>query len=228
MNSNEILQVKQANGIVEAINDFLPLKKNGKDYWACCPFHEESTPSFSVVETKGEGFYKCFGCGANGDVISFIQEYEKKSFHEAIIYLAKKANIQLSTENEELAKESNLIIKALNSALELFKNDLGREQINYLKERGLNENQIKDFELGFAKDSFSHLQNSLMPKYSKDILLKAGLVIESKTNNMYFNDKYRNRIMIPIRNHLGVLVGFAGRYIGSDAKNAKYINSPET
>lgn len=231
-----IESVKERMDIEEVVSDYLSLKKKGRNLWACCPFHDEKTPSFSVAPDKN--IYKCFGCGKAGDGISFIMEHDGFSYVEAIKHLAKKYGIeivedeatdeQLQQQNE---RESLYII--LNFAKDHFhKNILENEEgrsigLSYLRERGYNESIINKFQLGYAVDDWDHLtKEALENKFNVDILEKAGLIIKKEEEKFY--DRFRGRVMFPIHDLAGKVVAFGGRTLKKDKKVPKYINSPET
>jgi DNA primase len=235
--SNETLsQVQQRVSIEEVASDFLTLKKKGHTLWALCPFHHEKTPSFSISPDKG--FYKCFGCNAKGDAIKFIMEIEHLNFQEAIIWLAKKYGITVKqnkeTHNEQFInqhnhKESIYILndKAKNYySSNLFDPTIGKEAVNYLKQRKIDSNSIQQFELGYSTNQKDSLYKFAQTQgYQADILLEAGLIHK---NEEKFYDRFIDRIIFPIHNLSGNIVAFAGRNFNSLSQAAKYINSPET
>ncbi|WP_250656479.1 DNA primase [Alkalimarinus coralli] len=214
--------------IVELISSRIQLKKSGNSYKACCPFHDEKTPSFNVIPDKQ--FYHCFGCGASGNAIVFLREYENLSFNEAVEELAKIAGMEIPRD-EAVKKQydaSQRLISALDFAADYYEQQLSQHPLKdhaqqYLKKRGLSSEIIKTYKLGFAPTE----QSNLAPLCSND---KLSALIETK---MIFSqhgkapfDLFRNRIMFPIRNTRGKTVAFGGRTLGND--KAKYINSPES
>lgn len=222
--------------IEDVVRDFVPLKKAGSIFKACCPFHQEKTPSFAVNPNKN--IYKCFGCGKGGDSVNFVIEHEKMTFPEALRYLAQKYNIQVEetfSENEnnkevQDARESLLIV--LNYATQFFKLQLFETEdgksigLPYFKERGFTENTINEFQLGYALDSFDNLYKEAVSKgYNKDVLLKAGLI---KEKNEKYYDFFRDRVMFPIHNVSGKTIAFGGRILKKAENQPKYINTPET
>ena len=234
-------QIRYKVDIVEVVGDFVSLKKKGKDYSACCPFHEEKTPSFSVSPVRG--IYKCFGCGMGGDAIKFIMDIEKSSYTEALKYLAKKYNIEIQeNENlpdEEIAKqnERDSLFIVLNYAKNYFRDQLlnteeGRSiGLSYFKERGFNDKTIEIFELGYTEnliDKFT--KTALKNGYQLEILKKAGLTIQKEdstsTQNPY--DRFRDRVIFPIHNLSGRVIAFGARTLSKDKNQPKYLNSPET
>lgn len=218
--------------IVEVIDQRTPLKKAGKDYKACCPFHDERTPSFTVSQVKQ--FYHCFGCGAGGNIISFLMNYDHMEFPEAIEELARIAGVEVPEEALPTAtrnrQQTDDLLPIIERASRYFQTQLrqhanGRDAIDYLKNRGLSGEIAKRFEIGFAPDIWSGLLDTLGndPETGR-LLEKAGLLIRRDTGGFY--DRFRGRIMFPIRDHRGRIVGFGGRIIADG--EPKYMNSPET
>ncbi|MEY5046720.1 MAG: hypothetical protein RLZZ175_79 [Bacteroidota bacterium] len=237
ISSYTISQVQQQANVYEVINDFVPLKKFGASYKACCPFHNESTPSFVVSPAKG--IYKCFGCSASGDAIKFVMEHEKMSFYETIRYLAIKYNIPIEEDEQspeqiihKSEKESLMIV--LNFAKNYFNdlllnNDEGKGiGLSYFKERGFNDKTITSFELGYSLNQWdAFTKHALKNQFSEEILEKAGLlIVKSEDNKKY--DRFRGRVMFPIHNAAGRTIAFGARILTNDKSQPKYINSPET
>ncbi len=229
---SQIQEVKDATDIVTIIGERLTLQRAGSYYKANCPFHSERSPSFFVNEVIQR--YKCYGCGEHGDVFEFLEKYEGLTFYETLKYLAEKAGVtlkeQVRTKDDELRDE---VLAALNLAKEyyhylLITHEVGAPAREYLKNRGISTAMIKHFGVGYSLDSWDGLLTFLekKKKISPKVLLAAGLVITGKTNRSY--DRFRGRIMFPLKNNRGQVVGFSGRTLDSDAKEAKYINSPET
>lgn len=228
--------VQQTADIIEVVSDFVALKKRGANYIACCPFHNEKTPSFNVNPVRG--IYKCFGCGKAGDSVRFVMDMEGIGFAEAIRYLAKKYGIEIKeTEltpddiREQNERESLYI--ALNFAKnyyqsQLFESDEGQAiGLSYFKERGFIEKTIKEFELGYSPkewDAFSQI--ALKQGFSLDILEKAGLTIKKEDGRLL--DRFRARVMFPIHNLSGKVIAFGARILTNDKNQPKYLNSPET
>jgi DNA primase len=219
----------------EVLADFLNLKRRGVNLLANCPFHDEKTPSFTISPAKG--IYKCFGCGKSGNSVTFIMEHENISYIEAIRYLAKKYNIALEeTEatGEEIQKtqekESLYILNdfvAKYFQKNLLETEIGKTiALSYFKERGFTEKTIQDFQLGYCLDMRDELYKTLKREgFKEDYIVKLGL---SKTyDDGGWRDFFRGRIMFPIHNLSGKVVGFGGRVLGNADKTAKYINSPE-
>ena len=229
---NEIIdRVLDKVDIVEIISAVLPLKKTGQNFKACCPFHEEKTPSFVVSAPKQ--IYHCFGCGAGGNAIGFLMKYEKMEFPEAIKVLSEKAGVQLPRSAEYSGPKNSLYEKlhqANETACSYYEKNLrseqGKEAFAYLIGRGLTEKTIKEFRLGFSTDSWQGLVDHCKTgSIDTATLLKAGLVLQ-KTQTSNFYDRFRNRIMFPIFDQRGKIIGFGGRSL--DSSLPKYMNSPET
>lgn len=234
INQTSIEEIKTRIDIEEVVSDFVSLKRKGQNLWACCPFHDEKTPSFSVAPTKG--IFKCFGCGKAGDAIEFVKEIEGLNYIEAMRYLGKKYGIQLEEEEdtpEELVQQSlrESLFIVLGFAKDYFHDLLLNQSegqsigLSYFRERGYNQQIIKDFELGYSLDRWDgFLVEALEKGYTKETLAAAGLIIE-KEEKTY--DRFRGRVMFPIHNITGKVIAFGARTLQSD-KGAKYINSPET
>lgn len=217
------------NNIVDVIAEYLPLKRAGKEYKALCPFHQEKTPSFKVSEQKQ--IYKCFGCGKGGNVISFVKDYEKISYYEALKKLAQRAGIKAqSTGNKKgIITQRDYIFKAYKLAVQYYKKNLqnyGQQAIEYLENRNISKETITKFEIGYALDSFNGLKNHLLNHdIEEKFFAKSGLFGQSN-NKLY--DLFRNRIMFPIHSITGNIVAFGGRILEDSQKGGKYINSPTT
>ncbi|OGI39774.1 MAG: DNA primase [Candidatus Muproteobacteria bacterium RBG_16_62_13] len=217
--------------IVEVIDARVPLKKAGKDFKACCPFHDEKTPSFTVSQTKQ--FYHCFGCGKNGSAIGFLMEYEHMSFPEAVTELAGRAGLTVPTEAGVAMPDSgsNALLDLLNEAGRFYRQQLrthpnAGKAVDYLKGRGLSGEIAQDFSLGFAPEGWDNLVKALgKDDPTRDQLVAAGLAAKKEGGGYY--DRFRNRVIFPIHDHRGRIVGFGGRVM--DPKDEpKYLNSPET
>lgn len=214
--------------IVEIIDSRVPLKKAGKDYKACCPFHDENTPSFTVSPTKQ--FYHCFGCGAHGTAIGFLMEYEHMSFPEAVEELANRLGLRLPEENhavKERVDGAAELLRMLEAAVRYYRAQLrdSPRAIAYLKQRGVSGDVAAAFGIGYAPDGWNHLTDALAANAAeREALVQAGLTVRREDNRHY--DRFRDRIMFPIHDHRGRVVGFGGRII--DQGEPKYLNSPET
>ncbi|MEK9906187.1 MAG: DNA primase [Gammaproteobacteria bacterium] len=216
-------QVLSSTDIVELIKERVNLTKNGNNYKGLCPFHNEKTPSFNVSSTKQ--FYHCFGCGASGDAIKFLQEYEHLTFIEALSKLAQSANIQLPDKTKKNDDSYNLFISNKLAAEIYNKNLLNNSTaLSYLSERNIDQEMIENFQLGLADNSWDSLTKFFAEKNILKNAIQAGLVISS--NNKTY-DRFRSRIIFPIKNSAGNIIGFGGR-IYNTKDGAKYLNSPET
>lgn len=219
--------------IVSVINQRVPLKRAGSNYKACCPFHDEKTPSFTVSEPKQ--FYYCFGCNASGSVLDFLMEYERLEFVEAVEVLAQIEGLEVpyekrNTRPKEVIKRERGLLEIMELAQSFYQQALkegdGAERaIQYLQKRGLTGEDAKKFAIGFAPVGWNNLMTALMREgISESLLLEAGLLSESENQRRY--DRFRDRIMFPIRNRRGETIGFGGRIL--DQGEPKYLNSPET
>lgn len=220
---NEILG---NSDIVAIIGDYVDLKKSGNSYKGLCPFHNEKTPSFTVDDRKQ--LFHCFGCGEGGDVVSFIMHKEGLSYIDSMKYLAKKAGIKL--DDTKSSKENKILNRYYDINKDImmyfYKNLLTDKACQiYLKNRGFRSNIVNTFMLGFAKNSWDDLLNYVKNKdYLLDDIENLGLIKKSQNGKYY--DKYRNRLIFPIINHYGKVIGFGGRSI--DSTMPKYLNSPES
>ncbi len=209
--------------VVDVIDRRVPLKKAGQNYQACCPFHSEKTPSFTVSPTKQ--FYHCFGCGAHGTALSFLMEYEHMSFPDAVAALAQDSGLQVpeSAHEPDRPKPPPALWDALEQAAQFYKQQLKQtpRAIEYLKQRGLTGIIAARYGIGYAPDGSPLKQ--VFPDYTADALAASGLVIDGDRGRY---DRFRDRIMFPIRNLKGQIVGFGGRVL--DQGEPKYLNSPET
>lgn len=228
--SEEILEkIKSQNDIVDVISERVRLKKAGRNFTGLCPFHNEKTPSFSVSQEKQ--IYKCFGCGEAGNVISFVMKEKNLPFIEAVKYLANRANIPLEIGNGEKSKtvkKKDLLYRVNVEAAKFFFSNLMNNQKakEYFLNRGIKEETIKKFGLGFANDSWNSLMFYLRKKGVNDILLEeAGLISVNKEKGKKY-DRFRNRVMFPVFDYQGKVIGFGGRVL--DDSKPKYLNSPET
>ncbi|OGI75579.1 DNA primase [Candidatus Nomurabacteria bacterium RIFCSPHIGHO2_02_FULL_42_19] len=225
MNS-PVAKIKERLSIEDVVSSYIKLERAGANLKAKCPFHNEKTPSFFVSPSR-ESYY-CFGCGASGDIFTFVEEFEGLDFKGALKLLAARAGIVLEYQNKEEESEKEKLYKALEESTLYFSNNLkeNKKVLEYLKSRGLSEDTIKDFRVGFAKDDWRELYNYLKKEgYSDPELERAGLVIKSEKG---FYDRFRGRIMFPISDSSGRIIAFSGRVFNGDKKSAKYINSPET
>ncbi len=230
-----INQIIETAKIEEIIGEFVSLRRRGSNLIGLCPFHNEKTPSFTVSPTKG--FYKCFGCGAGGNVIKFLMEHEHYSFVEALKYLARKYNIEIiekepTLEDQLLAAQKESLFDITSMAADFFVYQLWETEegrnigLAYFEERGLTHQIMRRFQLGYSPSAKDAFVNYAMAKgYKPDLLEKAGLIL--KYGNTYI-DRFRERVIFPIHNLSGRVIAFAGRIMSNDKTLAKYINSPET
>jgi DNA primase len=230
-----IQQIIETARIEEVVGDFVTLKKRGANYLGLCPFHNEKTPSFSVSPSKG--IYKCFGCGKAGNAVGFIMEHEHYSYPEALKLIAKRYGIEI--EEEELTPEMQQELDeresmfAANSFVsKYFENNLFHTEegksigLSYLKERGYLETTIQKFQLGYAIDKWEdYSKHALTNGYKKEILVSTGVSIDKESKLI---DRFRGRVIFPIHNLTGKVIGFGGRILSSGKSTAKYINSPES
>lgn len=211
--------------IVELIDSYVPLKKRGNSFLACCPFHNEKTPSFNVIAKKQ--FYHCFGCGASGNAISFIMNHLNQEFPEAIETLASRLGMTVPKEGGNEKQQQSLdLYKLLGLVNQYYQKMLKQEggiAIKYLKSRGLSGEIAKLYQLGFAPEGWHQLEKAF-PKNQRD-LIATGMLIKNDDGKVY--DRYRNRVMFPIHDRHGRIIGFGGRVLTADQK-PKYLNSPET
>lgn len=224
--------------IVEVVDKRVSLKKSGKNYSACCPFHNEKTPSFSVQPEKQ--FYYCFGCGAGGNAIGFVMAYDGCDFPAAVETLARDAGLEVPREESKAEakrhSENNRLLDVLDQASRYYQTQLRQhaqkaEAVNYLKSRGLSGEIARDYGLGFAPPGWDNLLNAIGGSSEADqALLKAGMIIQKDNprdgDERRYYDRFRHRIMFPIRDSRGRTVAFGGRVLGDD--KPKYLNSPET
>src|SRR5690242_14880831 len=228
-----IQQILSRIDIIEIVGGFVKLKKRGANYLGLCPFHNEKTPSFTVSPVKE--IYKCFGCGKSGNTISFLMEHEKYSYVEALRWLANRYNVEIEetqvsdeVKQQQQAAESLHIINGF--AQKFFTGQLETEEgkdvaLTYLHERGFNKETIEKFQLGYnlqARNSFA--QAALKNQFNTELLIKSGLVV---SRNDELVDNYRGRIIFPVHNNTGKIIGFGARVIGKADKAPKYINTPE-
>lgn len=225
-------EIRLKNDIVDVISGYVKLQKKGSSYFGLCPFHNEKSPSFSVSRQKQ--MYYCFGCGAGGNVFTFIMEYENYTFAEALKYLADRAGVELpeiqySDEEKKKANLKTTLLEINKTAAKYYyaqlKTDRGKAAHTYLTERGLTEETITAFGLGYSNITSDDLYQYLkLQGYTDDMLLKAGLISVSEKNGVY--DKFWNRVMFPIMDVNNRVIGFGGRVMGKG--EPKYLNSPET
>ena len=232
MADNQVESVKQGVDIVEVIGERVNLKRAGRNFKGLCPFHGEKTPSFFVSPEMQ--IYKCFGCGAAGDVFNFLQNSEGMTFPEALETLAKRAGIKLTYAYQSGEdKQRGRLLEVMHLATEMYhylltEHEAGQKALAYLKERQVSRQLITDFKLGYAPNQWQMLRDYLVRKkgYTAEELLTAGLVVKSAGGKLY--DRFRGRVVFPQMTQNGVVVGLAGRLLDPQVKEAKYVNSPET
>ncbi|MBI2098811.1 DNA primase [Candidatus Uhrbacteria bacterium] len=228
-------EVKSKLNIVDIIQEYLPLKKRGASFFALCPFHQEKTSSFHVSAERQ--FYKCFGCGESGDIFSFTQKMEGMEFPEALRRLAEKAGVKIEQFDARIQSRKNRILDLLDLAAKFYHETLLRssqaeEAREYLSGRGLAPTTIELFQLGFAVNSWDALFNFLVSKkYGPDEIFLSGLAVRRERGDGFY-DRFRGRIMFPIRDLHGAVAGFTARILPSEEKNpqagGKYVNTPQT
>ena len=235
LSEEQLNTIRNAVDIVDVVNEYVQLKKQGRNYFGLCPFHGESTPSFSVSPDKQ--IFHCFGCGAGGNVFTFLMDIEGYSFLEAAKDLADRGNIPLQiTTNDSYNDDSQpkptkkridaheLLCKFYHHLLVNTKE--GETALQYLLDRGFTREAIDKFSIGYALNSWDFVTTFLTKRgFDETLLDKAGLIVRREEDQKKF-DRFRNRIMFPIRNHQGDVVAFSGRALGND--EPKYLNSPET
>ena len=237
LHPSTIQEVKDKSDIVDVISEHIVLKKKGKEFVGICPFHDDNKPSMTVSPAKQ--FYYCFSCGAGGNSIKFLMEFTRNNFSDVVLTLARKNDIEVKTLNgpqqedykRQLTKREALY-KVLRISKNWFKsqlnNDRGLFAFDYLKKnRKLNHSSIDDFEIGYAPNSWTDLYDYLtkVEKFSKEIILEAGLIISKENENKVY-DRFRNRLIVPIFDPQGRVVAFGGRSL--DGSEPKYLNSPES
>lgn len=229
-----IEQIKSRIDIIDIIGEYVKLKKRGSNYLGLCPFHNEKTPSFTVSPAKE--LYKCFGCGKSGNAISFLMEHDKLSYVEALKWLANRYNIEI--EETFISNEEKLTAQVADSLyiINNFTNNFFTQQLleteegqtialSYLQQRGFRTETIKKFSIGYNPHTKNALTQALLQhQFNQELLLKTGLV---NNRNNELTDNYRGRIIFPIHNHSGKIIGFGARVIGNADKAPKYINTPE-
>ncbi|MEK7581935.1 MAG: DNA primase [Patescibacteria group bacterium] len=222
-------QIKERLPIDQVISSYIKLERAGGNLKARCPFHNEKTPSFIVSPSRNT--YHCFGCNRGGDIFTFIEEIEGVDFKRALQILADRAGIALSQIDPKLKSEESRLYKILEVATEYFENNLenAKDALDYLRGRGLTDDTIEEWQLGYAKNEWRLLLEHLKDKkFSEVEIEKAGLIIKSDKG---FYDRFRGRIIFPLRSAQGKVVGFSGRYFvdgNTETDSAKYINTPET
>ncbi|MGE7764487.1 DNA primase [Peribacillus sp. NPDC096540] len=231
----KINQIREAVDIVDLIGEYVQLKKQGRNYFGLCPFHGENSPSFSVSAEKQ--IFHCFGCGAGGNIFTFLMDIEGYNFVESAKVLAEKGNVPLDVEINKDSQRSNMPAGSqqmyeAHELLRKFYHHLlvntkeGQEALEYLLERGFTEETIEKFQIGYSLDSWDFVSKFLLKRgFPAEFMEQAGLIIFREKDESYF-DRFRNRVMFPIMDHQGNTIAFSGRAMGDD--EPKYLNSPET
>ncbi|NLC01040.1 MAG: DNA primase, partial [Pseudomonas formosensis] len=221
--------------VVEVVGSRIKLKKTGKNYSALCPFHNEKSPSFSVSPDKQ--FYYCFGCGAGGNAIGFLMDFERLDFPQAVEELARQAGVEVPREERgdrrgpRPTRQDSPLYPVLENAAAYYRQQLRqhaqrKRAVDYLKQRGLSGHIAKLYDIGFAPPGWNNLMGHLATNSSEEkLLVEAGLVVENPDSGKRY-DRFRDRITFPIRDSRGRVIGFGGRVLGDD--KPKYLNSPET
>lgn len=230
MNSS-VPKIKERLSIVDVISSYLTIEKAGKNYKARCPFHNEKTPSFSISPDRG--IYYCFGCGAKGDIFSFVEHFEGTDFLGALKILAEKAGVELSTYKSKEKDKTDIYYEIMEEATSYYENKFSEniEARSYLLSRGLNDVSIKNFRIGYAPESWTSALDHLIKKgFKKEDIETVGLI---KKKDDRFYDRFRGRIMFPINDSSGRVIAFSGRIFkkidtNSTIEEAKYLNSPDT
>ncbi len=232
---NSIEQIKSRIDIIDVVGEYVKLKKRGANYLGNCPFHNEKTPSFTVSPTKE--IYKCFGCGKSGNTITFLMDHDKLSYVESLKWLAKRYNIEIeeteqTPEQQYVQQTSDSLYIINNFAHQFLQNQLWNSEegttnaLSYLKERGFNEEILKKFQVGYNPSAKDELTKALLQnQFNKELLPKTGLSVLRNDNELA--DNYRGRIIFPIHQNTGKVIGFGARIIGKNDKAPKYINTPE-
>lgn len=229
----EFLQrLRDAVSVSEVVGKRVPLKRHGREWQACCPFHQEKSPSFTVNDAKG--FYHCFGCGAHGDALKFLIEYERLSYPEAVEALARETGMEIpkpTPDQEKRERQRRSLEEILEQACNWFCQQLqlaqGQSAREYLAKRGIPLEIQRYFRLGYAPDARTALKDFLLAQGATESqLLEAGLIIRPDQGNSY--DRFRGRVIFPITDSQGQVIAFGGRLLAKESKAAKYLNSPET
>lgn len=231
---NTIQQILGRTDIIDVVGSFVKLKRRGSNYLGLCPFHNEKSPSFTVSPSKE--IYKCFGCGKSGNTVSFVMEHEKYSYVEALKWLANRYGIEIeetfvSDEQRQQLQAADSLYIINNFAQQffsrmLFETEEGQDVgLAYFKERGFREEIIKKFQLGYSpeqRDAFT--REAIGKQFNPELLVKSGLVANRNDQLM---DNYRGRVIFPVHNHSGKVLGFGARILKANEKAPKYINTPE-
>jgi len=224
--SSSVEKIKERLSVEDVVGSYLKLEKAGNNLKARCPFHNEKTPSFFVSPERGS--YYCFGCGAKGDIFSFVQEFESVDFVGALKILAEKAGVELEKFAPKIDDKRERIYLLLEVMTNFLQSNLLKEELplEYLKKRGLTDKTIKDWRIGYVRDEWRSIYDHLKSKGFKDEEMERAGVIKTEGQNTY--DRFRGRIIFPIFDSAGRVIAFSGRILHDDGKSAKYLNSPQT
>lgn len=239
IDKSTIDRIFSAADIVEVVGDFVTLKKKGVNYTACCPFHQEKTPSFIVSPAKG--LYKCFGCGKGGGAVNFVMEHEKLTYPEALRWLARKYGIEIEEKtltfeerDRNNDRESMLVVNSWADSFfadQLKNTDIGRDVgLSYFRERGFTDATIEKFSLGYCPEGNTRdvmSRRAIAEGYQEKFLVSTGLTIIREEDHSYY-DRFSGRVMFPIHSLTGRVIGFGGRTMRTDKKVSKYLNSPQS
>jgi len=233
ISDEQVAEIIEKNDIADVISDYIKLDRKSGGFLGLCPFHKEKTPSFHVND--GKQIFKCFGCGAGGNVVHFIRLAEGLGYVDALLFLADRAGIEVRYENSDPQREKNdelcrNILSVNKNAARFYYDSLKKSEraLSYLKDRGLLPETVKKFGLGYAQEGWSSLTDYFLSvKTPKDLLVKAGLTSKSEKKDRYY-DRFRDRLMFPIFDVMGNVIAFGGRRISNDDSQPKYINSAET
>ena len=223
--SSNVDTIKEKLSIVDVLSSYIKLERAGINFKARCPFHNEKTPSFFISPERNN--YYCFGCGAKGDIFSFVEHFEGVDFKGALKILAERAGVVLDYEPRENLDEKDKLFLLMEKSMKLYENELEKNQKvkDYLSSRGLSEKTIKDWHIGYAPDDWHFTEMSLKKEFNISDIEKAGLV---KKGDKGYYDRFRGRIMFPLFDTSGRIVAFSGRAFEQPDDTAKYLNSPET
>lgn len=224
-------EIRNRLDILDVVQSRVVLKKKGANYWGCCPFHNEKTPSFSVNVQKG--IFKCFGCGEGGDAISFLMKINNQSFNDVIKDLAAQFNIELpntKSGSKEYSEEKQQVKTLLSKACDYYHNNLyslseAKPALEYLHNRGITKEIIDEYKIGYSQKGYSEFQKYFKSEFPPNIMDKAGLTVKTEKGDVV--DRFRHRIMIPIRDEAGNVIAFGARAV-ENGQNPKYLNSPDT
>lgn len=229
--SEVIDEIRSRLDILDVVSSRVVLKKKGSNYWGCCPFHNEKTPSFSVNVQKG--IFKCFGCGEGGDAISFLMKINNQSFSDVIHDLAEQFGIELPStkgDSKQFSEEKQKAKDLLSKACDYYHNNLltssdAKNALAYLEKRGITKEIIDEYKIGYSLKGYTELQKHFKAEFTPAVFEKSGMVVKTEKGDIV--DRFRHRIMIPIRDEAGNVIAFGARAI-DEGQSPKYLNSPDT